>query len=409
MAGKISRRKFLKVAGAAAAATMLPLPNVRLSSVQAAGRPVRIGYAIAETGLNAIGAGITQIPNYLLWRNQVNAKGGLRVAGQGRRPVDFVKYDTRSDLETAVRLYERLITVDKVDLLLPPWGTATNFAVAPVTNKAGYPLIAPTAASLKLESLNLPYFYAVLAQPDAMMSALVAFLQAANPPVKKVAVAHVADLFGVEQYQSLMPILKKRGIEVTEDKSYPLGVQDLSDVLKTAQAGKPDAFLILSYPPDTILSVQQAIGIGFNPRVYYASVGTAFPAFRDNFKANAEGVVGMGAWNPKVQYPGARAYFDAHVKQMKAEPDRWASAFAYATLQILEEAVGKVGLDRARIKAYLDSTRFSTVAGPMKFERGINRLTPGMVGQWQKGEFEIVWPRERATAAAVVPKPAWQS
>jgi branched-chain amino acid transport system substrate-binding protein len=30
-----------------------------------------------------------------------------------------------------------------------------------------------------------------------------------------------------------------------------------------------------------------------------------------------------------------------------------------------------------------------------------------MVGQWQKGEFEVVWPRERATARAIVPKPAW--
>ena len=92
----------------------------------------------------------------------------------------------------------------------------------------------------------------------------------------------------------------------------------------------------------------------------------------------------------------------------ESSSDRWASAFAYATLQIIEEAVGKVGLNRARIKAYLDATRFTTVAGPIKFERGINRLTPGMVGQWQKGEFEVVWPSERSTAKAVVPKPNWE-
>jgi branched-chain amino acid transport system substrate-binding protein len=96
------------------------------------------------------------------------------------------------------------------------------------------------------------------------------------------------------------------------------------------------------------------------------------------------------------------------VSSQKKEPDRWASAFAYASLQILEEAVGKVGLDRARIKGYLDATEFSTVVGPVKFVRGINVATPGMVGQWQKGEFEVVWPRDRATATAIVPKPAWQ-
>lgn len=403
MARKITRRKFLKMAGAAAAATMLPLPRV---SAQA--RPVRIGYAISETGFQAIGAGITQIPNYLLWRDEVNAKGGLLVKGQGRRRVEFVHYDDRSEIETAVRLYEKLTTTDKVDLLLPPWGTAMNFAVAPVANARGYPIIGPTVASLKLNELKLPYFYAVLAQPDAMMSALVDFLAQVTPPIKKVAVIHVADLFGVEQHQSLIPLLKNGGFEIVEDKSYPLTVQDLSDLLKGIQAKNPDAFLCLSYPPDTILATSQAKSIGFNPRVYYAAVGTAFPLFRDNFKESAEGVAGMGAWNPKVPYAGARTYFNAHVKKFGKEPDRWASAFAYATLKILEQAVGQVGLDRARIKAYLDATQFSTVVGPIKFVKGINQATPGMVGQWQKGEFEVIWPANRATAKALLPKPAWR-
>ncbi len=403
MGRTLNRRTFLKVVGGAAAATLLPLPPVR-----AAASAVRIGYTISETGPFAIGAGITQTPNYLLWRDEVNAKGGLQIKGQGRRPVEFVHYDDRSEIETAVRLYDKLITSDKVDLLLPPWGTAMNFAVAPVASQHGYPLIGPTVTSMKLRELNMPYFYAVLAQPDAMMSALVGFLESMKAQTKKVAVMHVADLFGVEMYQALMPLLKKGGFEVVEDKTYPLGVQDLTDVLKGIQARQPDAFLCLSYPPDTFLVAGQAKGIGFSPRIFYAAVGTAFPAFRDNFKANAEGVVGMGAWNPKVPYPGAKAYFQAHVAKTGKEPDRWASAFAYATLKILEQAVGQAGLDRAKIKAYLDATQFSTVVGPIKFTKGINQTTPGMVGQWQKGEFEVIWPKARATAAPVVPKPAWQ-
>ena len=89
------------------------------------------------------------------------------MAGRGRRPVQFVTIDDRSEIETAVRFYEKLATDDKVDLMLPPWGTAMNFAIAPVANKHGYPLIGPTAGSLKLKELALPYFYAMLAQPDA--------------------------------------------------------------------------------------------------------------------------------------------------------------------------------------------------------------------------------------------------
>jgi branched-chain amino acid transport system substrate-binding protein len=404
MATALNRRGFLKIAASAAAAPLFP----RIARAQAA--PVRVGFTLSGSGPYSVGSDITQGPNYQLWIEQVNAKGGLLVRGEGRRPVQFVDHDDRSEIETAVRLYEKLITQDKVDLLLPPWGTAMNFAVAPVANKHGYPLIGPTVTSMKLGELNLPYFYAVLAQPDSMMGALAAFLKDLKRQGRfnKIAVIHVADLFGLEQQTALMPHLQEAGFEIVEVKSYSLGVKDLSDVLKSIKAKGAEIFISLSYPPDTILAVSQAKGIDFNPAVFYGAVGTAFPFFRDRFKGSAEGIIGMGAWNPKVPYPGAKAYFDAHVSKFQKEPDRWASAFTYATLQILEQAVGQVGLDRARIKAYLDTTEFSTVVGPIKFTRGINQATPGMVGQWQKGEFEVIWPRDRATAQALIPKPAWQ-
>lgn len=400
---RIGRRGFLKVAGVAATAAYLP----RRARAQAG--PVRIGYTLSATGPYAVGAGITQAPNYQLWADQVNAKGGLQVAGQGRRPIQFVQHDDRSEIEAAVRLYERLITEDKVDLLLPPWGTAMNFAVAPVANKHGYPLIGPTVGSLKLKDLGLPYFYAVLAQPDAMMQSLATFLADVKGKQKldRVGVIHVADLFGLEHQGALMPLLKEGGFEVVETKGYPLGVKDLSDVIKGMKAKNVEIFVALSYPPDTILATTQAKANDFNPAIFYTAVGTAFPFFRDRLKESAEGVMGVGAWNPKVPYPGAKEYFDAHVAKHQKEPDRWASAFAYATLQILETSVGAVGLDRAKIKAHLDATEFSTVVGPVKFVRGVNTATPGMVGQWQRGEFEVVWPADRSTAKAIVPKPKW--
>ena len=170
MGTEIGRRRFLQVAAGSAAAMGLP----RGAGAQS---PVRIGFTLSATGPYAVGAGITQRPNYDLWVEQVNAKGGLAVAGQGRRPIQLVDHDDRSEIETAVRLYEKMITDDKVDLLLPPWGTAMNFAVAPVANKHGYPLIGPTVGSLNLKELGLPYFYAVLAQPDAMMGSLAGFLK----------------------------------------------------------------------------------------------------------------------------------------------------------------------------------------------------------------------------------------
>ena len=92
---------------------------------------------------------MTQIPNYKMWVEEVNAKGGIYVKEYGKKlPVELIIYDDKSDVGTMVKLVEKLILQDKVDLLLPPWGTAMHFAIAPVATKYGYPVIGPTEGLL---------------------------------------------------------------------------------------------------------------------------------------------------------------------------------------------------------------------------------------------------------------------
>jgi len=393
----LKRRTVVQGLAAGAAAVALP--------ALAQGGPVRIGYAMARTGPWAVGAQVSQEPNYLLWAEQVNAAGGLNVKGT-KRPVELISFDDRSDIETCVRTYEKLMGSDKVDLVLPPWGSNANFAVAPLANRMGYPFLAPTALSRRLVEMQLPYFFLMLQQPKPMMDALVDMLRANG--AKSAAVIYVDDLFGLENYAALKVALQGSGIKIVEDKSYPLGVKDLGPVLRSMKDKNPDAFIGLTYPPDTILASRQSKEIGFNPRFFYASVGTAFQLYRNVMGSSAEGVLGMGSWNARTS-PGARAYFDAHVKKFGAqkEPDRWASGATWASLEILGAAVGKVGLDRKAIRDYVAGNEHSTILGKIKFAGSENIGTPGSVSQWQKGEFEVVWPKPIATAPLIVTKPAW--
>ena len=365
--------------------------------------PVRIGYAIARTGPWAAGAQVTQEPNYIMWAEQVNAAGGLNVKGV-KRKIELMGFDDRSETETVVRTYEKLMASDKVDLILPPWGTGANFAVMSLVQKYGYPMLAPTATGRKLLEMKNPYFFALLQQPDRMMDALAEYLAARQ--AKTAAVLHVDELFGLEQMSALEASLKAKGIQIIEKKSYPLGVKDLQPVLNDIKAKNPDAFIALSYPPDTFLITGQSRAIGFNPKLFYAAVGTAFPVYRDKFGKTAEGVMGLGTWNPRST-PAAKAYFDAHVKRWQKEPDRWASAHAWAGLQILQQAVEKAGLDRKALRDYIANGEFDTIIGKIRFRNGENISTPGVVSQWQGGEFEVVWPPDRSTSAALYPKPAW--
>ncbi len=366
--------------------------------------PVRIGYTMARTGPWTGGAQTSQEPNYLLWAEQQNAAGGLDVKGV-RRPIELISSDDRSDVETCVRTYQKLMATDKVDLVLPPWGSNANFAVAPLANRLGYPFLAPTALSRRLAEMKLPYFFLLLQQPAPMTNALVDMLKANG--CKTLACIYVDDLFGLENYAALKVALQGSGIQMVEDKSYPGGVKDLSPVLRSIKDKNPDAFVGFTYPPDTILASRQSKEIGFNPKFFYASVGTAFPLYKNVMTpAGAEGVLGMGSWNSKSS-PGAKAYFDAHVASQKKEPDRWASGACWAGLEILTSAVKQVGLDRKAIRDYVAGTTHKSIIGDIRFDGSENVGTPGSVGQWQNGEFEVVWPQSMATARLNPAKPNW--
>jgi branched-chain amino acid transport system substrate-binding protein len=253
--------------------------------------------------------------------------------------------------------------------------------------------------------MNLPYFFSLLQQPDKMMGALVDMLVANN--VKTIAVVYMDDLFGLENFAALNNALKKTSIQVVERKSYPLGVKDLAPVLRGIKDQNPDAFIGITYPPDTILASRQAREVGLNPKFFYASVGTAFQLYKNVMAANTEGVIGMGSWSVKTS-PEAKAYFDAHVKKFNKEPDRWASGHAWAGLQILQQAVEKAGLDRKALREHIAKNEFQTILGGIRFAGSENASIPGTVSQWQGNDFEVVWPKDRATAQLNTSKPAWK-
>ena len=369
-----------------------------------------IGCAIALSGENAIPAQVTGVSEYKLWVEQKNAEGGLYVKEFGRKlPIELLIYDDNSNIETCIKMVEKLIVQDKVDLMLPPWGTAFNFAVAPLVSKYGYVMIGPSISSATFKSISYqaPYFFIILNQPQKQASSLVELLK--DVGVKSAAIIYVADLFGLEHSGQTAPLLGQTDINVAMLKSYPLGIKDLSPVIKTIQAKKVDALIAYSYPDSTFLLTKQMMALGYNPKLLFLGVGAQFPDYRDSFGVKAvEGIMGVGAWNPKVPAPGARDFFNAYVKRWGKEPPRWGEASAYAALQIIDQAIQKTGsLDQKKLRDVIATDTFQTVIGPVKFEDGTNPNYPGDVGQWQKGEFEIVAPKDKRTAKPIYPKPNW--
>ncbi|MEW6401936.1 MAG: amino acid ABC transporter substrate-binding protein [Chloroflexota bacterium] len=381
------------------------------TEVSEAPEKIIIGNAIALSGPNAAAAALSQVPSYDLWVEDVNADGGIYVREFDKKiPVEILRYDDTSDIGTAVQLTEKLIVEDQVNFILPPWGTAANFAIAPIVSEHIMPTLGCTVSSKQLaaEAENYPSFFGVLNQAPSQGAALVAVAQELG--VKTAAVIHHTDLHGIEFAGDVLPQLAAGGIDVVLYKTYPAGASDLSQLLREVQAADVDALIAFSYPPETFLMTGQMREIGLNPKMFYATVGVAFPVYRDAIAANgaAEGVMGAGAWNPLVQADDAQGYFDRHVAMAGAEPDRWASAACYASGQILQQAIEAAGtLDPAAVQEAIATGEFNTILGTVKFENQFNTTYPGNIGQWQNGEFVIIDPGENRQAEPIYPKPEW--
>ena len=366
-----------------------------MASAQA-DKPLRIGFSMARTGMLA-NATPSQMNTYELWREQTNAKGGMDVGGV-RRKVEFVVFDDQSKPEQAVRIYEKLITDDKVDLLLAPWGTPFHLAIAPVLEKFKFPMVGNTAASVALRQVKPGYiWFPTSAIPDRIGAELTAMLKTQN--VKSVAVLSNVLPFTKEIKNFLEPELKKAGIEIKVSTEYPPDISDMTSTLTQIKQANVDAVLALAYPGDSVLYAKQAKELGLNQPFQFVAIGPSDAFFPKAVgAASAEGVVTIAHWSPRAEWKGSQAFYDAYVKKFGEDPDYLNSALAWMSLEILETTVAKTGLDKVKMRNMISSSTFDTINGKVKFEGVQNVITPTAFVQTQKGKLQLVWPASMASS-----------
>lgn len=369
-----------------------------------AGQPLRLGFSMARTGMLA-NATVSQMNTYELWREDVNARGGMDVGGT-RRKVEFVAYDDQSRPEQAVRIYEKLITDDKVDLLLAPWGTPFHISIAPVLEKFKFPMVGNTAASVALRKVKPGYiWFPTSAIPDRMGVELTAMLREQN--VKSAAVLANVLPFTKEIKNFLEPELKKAGIEVKISTEYPPDIKDMTSVVTQIRQANVDAVLALAYPGDSVLYAKQAKELGLDAAFQFVAVGPSDAFFPKAVGASAaDGIVTVAHWAPRPEWKGSQAFYDAYVQKFGDDPDFLNSSLAWVSLQILEAAVARNGLDKEKIRQTISTETFDTINGPVRFEGVQNAITPTAFVQYQGGKLQIVWPSSIATGK-FQPKKGW--
>jgi len=416
----LTRRDFIKgvaVAGAGAVlAACTPTTPAVVSSPVPTTAPVKdkivVGMARPLSGWNAKIGDSAYRPVYEAFIAEVNADGGIYVEEYGKKlPIEPIIYDDKSDVATMTMLTEKLIVEDKVDFLWPASGTSFLFAQAPIASKYNYILITAEGGATSLKDMlpSMPYVFVTLSFSDWYQVPVFADLLA-EKGAKTAYVTYIADLHGIE-YSGVAGIeFPKKGVEVVGIKSLPPDIKDLTPVIKEAKASEADVFCCFAYPDQIMPAIGTSMALSYNPKAWIGGPGVNFGFFHTAFGPAVEGVTGWTSFSPK-QSDAAKALAD---KLWAGKPedvqDPWGHPLYWAGLEVWKQAIEKAGsLDQAKIRDIMATERFTTVLGETWFENGLlaKDAHKGEVGQWINGVFEVVGPKQHATAEFVYPKPEW--
>jgi branched-chain amino acid transport system substrate-binding protein len=373
---------------------------VGVCATAAAQGPIRIGASLSLTGTYAK-LGKYQHEGYQLCQKELNAKGGLL----GRK-VEFVVYDDQSTPATGVRLYEKLITEDKVDAVMGPYSSPISEAVANVTEKYQKVMVSPLAATTSIFRKGRKHIVMIVSPAEVYLQGLVEM--AAKRGMKTIAIVNEDTLFTKTAAQGTAELAKKHGMQVVFEEAYPKGNQDFSALLTKVKAVNPDVFAAATYFDDAIAITRQMKELNVNPKMYGVTVGGDLPEFYDLLKQNAEYVYGATQWDEVLPYPGAREFRAAYKKEFGREPV-YHSAAGYAGCLVYTEAVKRAGtLDSAKVREQLLKLETKTAFGEFKVDETGFQIAHKMVMlQWQDGKKMIVWPDDLANAKPRFPTPPW--
>jgi len=345
--------------------------------------PIKIGFSMALTG--PLGPNGNQaLLGMNIWAEEVNAKGGLL-----GRPVKLVYYDDQSNPSTVPGIYQKLLDVDKVDLVVAGYATNMIAPAMPVVMQKGKVFISLFGLAVNSE-FHYPKYFSILPSGQTPKTTFTeGFFQAAaaqNPKPKTIALAAADAEFSKNACDGARENVKKFGFKIVYDKTYPPSTTDFTPIVRAIQASNPDLVVVCSYPLDSVGMVLAANEVGLKPKMFGgAMVGLQATVFKNKLGPALNGIVNYETWvpEPKLMFPQTKAFFEkyqARAPALKIDPlGYYLGGWGNAYIDILGQAVAATkSLDDNKIAEYIRTHTFTTVMGDIKF---------GKDGEWAKARW----------------------
>ena len=368
---RITRRDLGRLTAAAAATAA----GARPASAQApSGPPIRIGYSMSLTG-GLAGNGRPALVAHQIWAQDVNSRGGLL-----GRPVELVHYDDQSNGAQVPGIYTKLIDVDKVDLVVSGYATAIIAPAMPVVMQRGMTFVTLLGTGVNHEFRYDRHFNICPVGSDVKETFAKGYMDIAmamDPKPRTIALAALDADFTQRAVESARHLARQHGLRVVYDRSYPPGTVDFSPIMRSIQAARPDLVYIGSYPPDSAGLLRAASELRMSARIFGgAMIGPQISAQKAQLGPILNNMVNWDIYAPEptMQFPGVdallRRYREVAARENTDALGLYVPPLAYAQMQVLEQAVKRVGkIDQAALAADMHANPFDTVIGELRFDR----------------------------------------
>jgi len=385
---------------------------VALPGTAAAEDTITIGMTVSQTGALNVDS-VAQMQGSELWRDQVNAAGGIKAGGKQYK-VKFVTYDDQSQGGRVQQLYTRLIVQDKANFLFSPYSSGLVGTAAVITEQYGKIMLVTGGAEPKTYELGNKYLFQVITSADHYLTGAVEALHSKNPKAV-VAMVYSDDPFSKAVAAATREQAAEAGFKIVLDESYAPTTTDFSPIINKIISAKADALLGGGHYPDGATLARQLndqkaglkwVSLLVAPgNAEFAMLGPA-----------ALGVTTGSQWEPAVTYKpdfGPTPTEFGKMFQAKYKLPDYHAASGYVGGQILQHAIEKANsIDPEKVREALNATDVTTFFGHVKFatddkHHGLQIAHAMVLAQWQmkdgKLQREIVWPPAAKTADIVYP------
>ena len=404
---RVSRRSFLRTAGAVAVVGAMP------GIGRAQGKEVKVGYILPVTGPLAFEAQLA-LNGLQLAVDEVNAAGGIKSLGGAK--LVLLPGDTQQKVELGNSEAARLID-QGVAALIGPFSSLVAYSVRQLTEKNKTPFLLLAAVADNLTEGGLRYVFRVQPNGKAMatltMNNMFEMAKASNVSIKRVAMMHEDGNFGTTMGNHVEAFGGKLGYTLVQRIPYSLKSPDFTAELSKVKASRPDLLVISGYYGDSKIIAETAakLRIGVHALVGLANAAYSNPKFIADNRELTDQLFDGNYWhNPKSDR--AKAVFAAYQKRFNATLTSH-GVQAYAVIGVLKDALERAGsADREKLRDALAKTNLADHILPqdaIKFdETGENvNATPALL-QVQGGKPVVVGPARFAEAKPVFPVPKWR-